>query len=574
MLSMTALVFAWAHRQAFLSSYVVNDDVRQQIAWMQQWRDPALYPDDMLTDFARHYVSYGVRGLYAAADLIVEPVLFTKILTGTLYLTMAGLLFAIGRQLAGSPTGWGLVCVYWVIPFFLQNISGGLARAFNGPLLALFCLSWMKGRGNWMAWALLLQAVFIPYMAVLSAMAAGMGWLAARLAGVAGPPFPRNMWHWLALAASAAIVWQFNHALDLAGYGPLVDRLHMADRPEFTAAGRLHILPVPSVLQEAIWGPLERLLPTSALGVAGGVLVTLLFGTVAVWGGLRAPWRCLRPHLPLLACLGGASVLLYAVARMFLMQLFVPSRYLEYSVALAHCLMLGLCLAPVMARRKVGVALVVCLALAGAGRLEGQGLYDYSRDTALYNAVQALPKNATLAGHPFLMDNVLLFGKRKVLVSFELAHPWCVGLWKRLAPRLDDFFAAYYAQDAAVVRAFASAYGVDWIVVDRRHFASEFFNWPVREIPVCQAGRFGPLRGVCEAVTNATLPLADPLPDVYAVTPPFFAPYREQIRTNVKKVRTFALLDEDEFPGIAVDAHIRLVPLGNAGELAAKHDAH
>lgn len=560
-LGLSALVFCWAHRQAFVSPWVINDDVRQQVAWMQVWRDAELYPNDMLTDFARHYVSYGVRGLYAAASALMEPILFSKILSGILYVALAGLAFCVGFCVAGGPAGWGVLCLYWVIPFFLHNISGGLARAFAGPLLALLCLGWMTARARLMAVALLLQAVCIPYMFVLSGLTVGLGWLAARLDMAAGPAFPRRWWHWLVLAAGAFLVWQFNHSLDVAGYGPLVQRGAMSDRPEFTEQGRLHIVPVPSILNEAVLGPLERLLPTAELGAAGGVAVTILLGLFLAWGGLGAPWRALRRHLPLLGSLLVASLLLYGAARMLLMQLFVPTRYLEYSVALGHCLLLGLCLAPWMTRRRLAPVLVGCFALAGALRLEGQGLYDYSRDTALYAAVETLPKDAMVAGHPFLMDNVLTFGKRKVLVSFELAHPWCVGLWERLDPRLDAFFAAYYARRAETVREFAQRFAVDWMVVDSRHFEKPFLRWPVRQVPVCEAGRFGPLRGLCESVTNATTPLREPLPDVYPVSPPFFAPYDEAIRRLTMAPGPYALLDDSVFPGIWVDAHIRLVPL-------------
>ncbi|AGW15111.1 hypothetical protein [Megalodesulfovibrio gigas] len=570
-LALSALVFSWAHGQAFRSPFVINDDARQQVAWMQGWHDPALYPDDLLTDFARHYVSYGVRGLYAVATTVVEPLVFSKILTGALYIALAGLVFCIGNRLAGWPGAWGMLCMYWIIPFFLHNISGGLARAFAGPLLALLCLGWMSGRAWMMAIALALQALCIPYMFVLCGLAVGLAWLAgvaARWGGLSAVVFPSRRWHWALLVAGAALVWQFNHSLDVAGYGPLVHRADMIDRPEFTAQGRLHIMPVPSILGEAILGPVERLLPTAELGAAGGAVVTVLLGVALAWGGMSAPWRRLRPHLRLLGSVLLASLLLYGVARLLLMQLFVPTRYLEYSVALGHCLVLGVCLAPWLSRRRLAPVLIGCFALAGAARLEGQGLYDYSRDTALYAAVEGLPKDVMVAGHPFLMDNVLTFGKRKVLVAFELAHPWCVGLWDRLEPRLDAFFAAYYASDAETVRAFAQRFDVDWMVVDTRHYEADFMRWPVHQVPVCQAGRFGPLQGLCEAVTNATTPVRDPLPDVYPVAPPFFAPYDARIRTQAARAGRFALLDETRFPGIRVDEHIRLVPL-HRGEAAS-----
>jgi hypothetical protein len=51
-------VFVLAHLRALATPFVINDDVRQQIYWMQQWQDPALFRGDFLTDYARAYVPW------------------------------------------------------------------------------------------------------------------------------------------------------------------------------------------------------------------------------------------------------------------------------------------------------------------------------------------------------------------------------------------------------------------------------------------------------------------------------------------------------------------------------------
>lgn len=595
-LLLTLGVFVLAHGEAFRNPYCINDDVRQQVAWMQAWLEPDAYqPGDMLVDFARHYVSHGVRWIYRAASLAVEPVLFSKLLTGVLYVALGGLLFALGRRLGDAALGWGVAAVYWCLPFFLHNISGGLARAFAGPTLALFCLGQVSRRGGVSAAALAAQALCIPYMSVLCGLTAGFHWLLDRLAGQAGAaaaagegqgaPFLSRPWHWGVLLACAGLVWQFNHALDAAGHGPLVGREAMENRAEFTASGRLHILPVPSVWNEAVAGPLEALLPTRELGVAGGVAVTAALGgllLLGAWRGGREPWGWVRAQGRCWLSLAAASLLLYFLARWRLMQLFVPTRYLEYSVALAHCLLLGSCLrhwltwrggrgvAPALAPAQapalapaLALAVVLLAALLGGTRLRGQGLYDYRRDAALFQAVRALPRGVLVAGHPFLLDNVLTFGRRSVFTSFELAHPWCVGLWDRLAPRLEEGFRAYYSRDLAEVATFARRHGVDFMVVDDRHFRAEFFQWPTRQVPLCQAGGFGPLEGLCRAVAgNATTPVRDALPPEYPVAPPFFEPWRSRLRERFRTddAAPFALLDPG-LPGVHIDDHLRLVDL-------------
>ena len=59
---LASLVFLFAHREGLSSPYVINDDVRQQIYWMQRWQDPELFQGDWRSDYARFYVPWGCRG--------------------------------------------------------------------------------------------------------------------------------------------------------------------------------------------------------------------------------------------------------------------------------------------------------------------------------------------------------------------------------------------------------------------------------------------------------------------------------------------------------------------------------
>ena len=96
----SGVVFVLAHFRALANPFIINDDVRQQLYWMQQWQDPALFPDDFLTGYARHYVTWGVKGLYWLASWWVSPLTFSKLLPGFLFVFLAFCLFKIGTRLA------------------------------------------------------------------------------------------------------------------------------------------------------------------------------------------------------------------------------------------------------------------------------------------------------------------------------------------------------------------------------------------------------------------------------------------------------------------------------------------
>ena len=545
MVFLSGAIFLFAHFQALTRPWVINDDVRQQIFWMQQWGDPELFPGDLLTDYARAYVTWGVKGLYRLASPMVDPITFSKLLPGLLFVFLGWCLFRIGARLGSRRLAWFTLGVYWLMPFFLDNLSGGLARAFAAPLLAFFCLCWLAANPWGLALALLLQALFIPYIFLIGAGATVLAWLAGRTGRWPAPSF-LNWGHLLIVAAGAGLVLLMNHQFNAGGYGPLVCAADLANRPEFTALGRYAIMPVPSFFWELV-SPWEFIAPFREGGIIGGALgVAVLLGAAA-WGGRRLDWQDLKSRLQPFGYLLLASLILYLLARVFLLRMFVPDRYLLYTLNLCYLLGLALCLDAATRRlpspRGLAVAAVVLVAVLSGLRLQGVGLYDFSAYRPLYSALAQTPKSARIAGHPNLMDNVLTFAKRPVLATYELAHPWSKGYWEQLRPRLEDLFVAYYADDPRVVREFCRKYQVSFLVVDDRHFTPEFlaggrflvpFN-PPRE----REGKKMSERVIC----------------------PFFAPFDHQIRAMVQARRGFVLLNRDLFPGMLVEEHQRLLDM-------------
>ncbi len=572
---LSSVIFVSAHFQALTNYWVINDDVRQQIYWMQQWGDPQLFPADLLTDYARAYVPWGVKGLYRLASPLLDPqtfhrllpilsyislslwgqgvyavrlagigpIIFSKWLPGLLFIFLGWCLFRIGLYLGSRRLAWCTVAIYWLMPFFLDNLSGGLARGFAAPLLAWFCLCWLAESPWGLALALLLQALFIPYIFLVAAGATVLAWLAGL--GRRAAPACINWGHLLVVALGAGLVWFMNHGFDAAGFGPLVSAAEMAQRPEFTAQGRFAILPVPSLFWELLY-PWKDIAPFDT-GVTGGVLGSVLLLGVVVGGGRALDWRVLRSRLQPCGYLLLSSLLLYFLARVFLLKLFVPDRYLIYTLNICYCLGLALCLDALIRLRSwprwLPVAAVALVVIVSGLRLQGVGLKDFSVFRPLYAALAQTPKAALIAGHPNLMDNVPTFAQRRILAGYELAHPWSKGYWEKIRPRLDDFFTAYYADDPQVVRDFCRKYQVSFLVVDKRHFTPAFLA----------GGRF---------LTPFNLPLQTSGPrTAERVDCPFFAPFDTRIRSLVQGRRDFVLLQPDVFPAMVVDENQRVLDM-------------
>ncbi|MHC1713192.1 MAG: hypothetical protein AB9872_13675 [Solidesulfovibrio sp.] len=343
---LSLLVFAVAHRHGFLSAYVINDDVRQQLYWMARWLDPALYPPDLLGDYAAGYVPVGVKALYFSAvrGLGIDPILFSRLLSGGLFLVLGLSLFGLGVALEGRTLGYFAVATSWLLPFFLKNISGGLSRSFAAPLLALFLLAWMRKSDRGMAVILILQAIFIPYIAVVSAGCACLDALLARLTDRAGAPFPARPWHALALVAAAGMVWSFNHALRASGFGPLVGGDLLATWPEFTTAGRLELYPLPNPFFDLIYWPFESFGLFLEIGLVAGIVSLVVLLPFVIVGARRTPWKRLAAKAQPPAMLLAGSLGLYVLARAIALQLFVPDRYISYTINLLYALLLAIIL--------------------------------------------------------------------------------------------------------------------------------------------------------------------------------------------------------------------------------------
>ena len=565
---LTLVVFCLAHFQGLVSPYAVNDDVRQQIFWMQQWSDQGLYPDDWLTDYAQRYVPLGVKALYRLADLVIHPLAFSKVLTAALFVSLGLCFHRLGEAMGGRQLGRAALIVFWFSPFFLHNMSGGLARSFAGPLLALFLLGWVKNSARIVGLAIVLQSLFIPYICVLSVAALAMVWLLWKCGKSHPPPLPQRATHFAIIGLVTALVLFYNFQLQGSGYGPMTTAADMAGHAEYSAQGRFPVFPAPSLLFEIFVRPFDRfavLLPENALP---RILSLLLLGSTILFYARRADWGAFNRHRRPFLALVAASLALYVLARIFVARLFIPSRYLEYTTAICYTLAFALCLASALDRLGslrpsawAWLVLVATALLAGLG-LKNVSLYDYGADFPLYEAVQQLPKDVLLAGHPFLMDNVLTFGRRKVFLSYELVHPWSKGLWAKQSPRLEHLFQAYYAKDSATVLDFCRTYAIDFLVVDDRHFETEFIdNTPQTGLLCSVLDLPGPLKKLCSR-------LAPELKVVYETqysatfpdAPPFFEPFRTQIQSLARPASSaprFALLQD--FPSQRIGTHIQLI---------------
>lgn len=518
-------VYIFSQWDALTNPYVIGDDVRQQIYWMQKWSDPELFTDDLLTEYAMNYVPWGVKAIYVATHSFINPLQFSSILSGILFVLTAGFLFGLALRLGDQLTSVLTVCLYCFLGHFMENITCGVSRSFAYPLLAayLFFLSAKNliGTGT----VILLASVLNPYIFLLCLVTQALflihHYWPARFAN--GPLGHSSVVISILLAGSGCFFFLLRYFFFSTNtFGTLVTPGDMIGHAEYSAVGRYEIFPQPSFLSEIIhpwifnlpfiqWGPL----PAWFFALVGLAII-----------GYACSRRKLVMDLSILRVLGYllvSSLLLYVAARIFIFRLFVPSRYIEFSFNIFFCLVIAKCMRVAMlgwvSDRTIFPLLTTLLFILASLQVYHVGVFDYSNHAKLYRFFDTTPKNVLIAGHPEVMDNVLTFARRKAFVTYELSHTWYASYWNVLKNRTFDFFRAYYSEDPRDIFSFCRKNSIDYLVVRDSDFSEEKLK---------KGGLY-------------------------------FEPFDSFIRDLAKSQISFALLDRKTFPPIYEAGGIRVI---------------
>jgi hypothetical protein len=493
LLGVLAGLLAW--RDAFIEPYVINNDVGQHLFWMRQFRQPELFPNDLLVEYARHIQPAGFIAVYYAISFVLDPVLAGN-LVAVLLLGVAGayLFLLVFRAVAAPWAGWLAVVIFLASQEPLIWMAGGHARAFALPLV-MMGIYYLMARRHWItAMLIILASLIYPPVCLLLAGTFALAILArTRL-------LRRRRTHRAAIVAlavgsvlAACILfanreWRQNPAI-----GPLVAHEEVVANPAFHAGGRYAQWPV-----RPIWASAGKSLADGMLagkwleflgrrGLIAEALVIPLAAGVAILGLLglwlfrrRGAFRIPAEWL----CLAGAALALYGLAAFLLPAILWPDRYSRYPLLILGVLTLTLLVygagrelerfvgrrSSAARGRTVRRALLMGAMVAIAGlaltQIRYAHLHDFSRYGPVYEFLKTIPADHLVAGPPGLADGIPTFSRRSVFINYELTHPFFRAYWATVARRTPEFFAAYYAADPGRVASFCRRHDVRWLVVD------------------------------------------------------------------------------------------------------------
>jgi hypothetical protein len=490
------LLFAiGASAPALRDRYVVNDDVRQHVFWVVRLHDPDLFRDDPIADYYAAQAPPGFVAVYFVGTLLVDPLTLSKLLPLALTCIASSFAFLFGLRISGRPIAatLGAALLTWSI-WQYDDIPSATPRSFAIPLLVAFLAflaadRWRPGAAGERAG----PRVDLPHLACvltigLQALTYPIG-CAVMLAVYAAWLTPRARERpraalWLIAATALAAGLTLLGQRPAAPYGPVISADAARQIDDFRPGGRSsYFIPDPvkfwlestrSGLSLAPKDPLLGGLPVQTLpfGLAAALGLWVLLGRLGLIG---------RPQLPreaaLLPILAAVSLVLFFAAHALLFRLYLPARYVQFSLPVVWALGGGLAVAlaterlaariapQTPARAAAALALGALILLAAHAPPPGAS-YVVGQHPRLYEYLREQPKDTLIAALPHDASNLPLFAERPVLTSWEHALPYHPTYHEPFQQRTRALLRAYYAESPRPLVELARREGVGIIVAN------------------------------------------------------------------------------------------------------------
>ncbi|MGL5080255.1 MAG: hypothetical protein ACRC8A_02090 [Microcoleaceae cyanobacterium] len=472
---------------AFQSDYLVMDDARQHLFWMQRFVDPELFPDDLIANFYQSVTAPGVTTIYRLMNRLgIEPLVLSKLLPLVLGLITTGYCFLIGLELLPVPMVGFIGSLLLNQNLWLHGeLVTATSTAFLYPTFLAF-LYYLLRRSSWgVGISLLLTGLCYAPMLLIAA-----GILCLRLICWRDWKFTltRTSKDYLLFAVGMGVTVSIIlfYAGQASEFGPTAIASEARMMPEFLENGRTAFF-----YEDSFWNFWFK---NSRSGIKLSLNPPLVALGLLLPIALRVPQffpltKKVKQDVAILPQLLLSSFILFFMAHGILFKLYLPSRYTSHSLritlAIATAIFIVLALdgvfkacsrspiMPLLITIGLGILLIFYPKLVWQDAFP-RSQYLVGSESGLYLFLQNQPKASLIASLAIEADNLPTFAQRPVLVSWEHALPYKMGYYRQIRQRARDLIQAHYSSDPQVIREFITTYGVDFFVLERDAFEAEY----------------------------------------------------------------------------------------------------
>ncbi len=480
-----------ALQKAFRAEYIVQDDAREYVFWMQQFIDPTLLPNDLIAQYFKSITPLGYAALYhAMAILGVQPLWLSKVLPIGLGLIATFYCFRICLRLFPLPvTGFIATLLLNQSLWFKDDLNSATPRAFVYPLILSFLYYLICNRKVGIVVVLILQALIYPPLVFITITLLCLR-LWHRESGRLEVDSAQLMFVGQCIGLSAIALLPY--ALSSAEFAPLITRSQAWMMPELHPGGR-HPFFNPNFW--IFW----------LVGEHSGIVPPLM--PPLIWLGLLLPILMRYPlkfpvvqqitrSVSLLSQMLWTSIGLFVLAHLLLLRLFFPTRYTTHTFRVMLAISAGIVLTvfldsalracELFALRQRWISLSARLALIFVIGTAFIFYPQFSSDfpstnfrvgnAPLYQFLQTQPKDSLTATLSDEANNISTFAQRSVLFSKEHSLPFHLGYYRQIRQRILDIIAAQYSSDLTLAKQAIAQYHITFWLIDRLAFTPEYLT--------------------------------------------------------------------------------------------------
>ena len=471
--------------EGFRGEYVIQEDARQHVFWMQRFVDPSFFPHDLIADFFQSVAPVGYKGLYRTAIATgLDPFVFNKFLPPIILIATTVYAYFLALEVIPLAAMGGLAAILLNQVMWITNdVASGTPRAFVYLLLSAYFYYALK-RSLWPYLAtIVLQSLFYPHTVLIGAafsMVRLISWDGKHLR-----PVNRQDAKFYLLGIGMAIAVMLPYVFQTSVYGPTVTAAEARQMPEFSRGGRT---PFFGDDELEVWFEDSRvgLLPHHQYLPQVFQLV-VLFPILLLFPRLSPLIRQHRSKTVLLGQILLGSLSLFVLAHLLLFRLHLPARYCEFTIRMVMALAVAFVLTVLLdtivrwsmghtvgrSRWRMAVAAGACSLLVGlliylpttVGSFIKTG-YREGSTPELYEFFADRPVDITIAALTPIADDIPAFSDRTVLYSPEYGIPYQLGYYKQLRERAIDLLRSQYSPSLAEIDRTIRQYGIDYWLIE------------------------------------------------------------------------------------------------------------
>ncbi len=491
-MALSSIVHSFSHE------YIVQDDARQHVFWMQRFLDGDLFPNDLIADYFQSVAPPGYTALYQMfAQFGISPLVLAKLLPLVLALVATGYCFAttllfVPLPFAGFTTSVLLNSTLWLE----DDLVSATPRAFIYPLFLAFLYYLLRRDRVLCCLSMALLGLFYPQMALV-AMATLILYLwrsqPTRSVSVLGDA----IFGIVSVAIVVAVLLPYK--LSPQDFGEIISIDRARSMLEFNTVGdgygrAFYFHDNPLIFWLAA--------PRSGL-LFWGVMTPLNLFAFTLPILLAQPGRYplarkVSPDILILIEIVLAAVGWFFISHAIAFQLHFPNRYIYHSVRMVLPLAAGIAIAiwldtqwyfwlrsRMLKLEKTRFVfpmvsiilgfLVAVVPFVTSIAIDNQ-LYVRGKPAELYEFLQQQPKDTVVASVTGEANDIPTFARRSILIGEQYALPYHTGYYDRFRQRVLDFITAQYTPNLEIVKQFIRKYDVDFILIDINPYTVEYLQ--------------------------------------------------------------------------------------------------